>query len=36
MGAESIAFIVLIVVGGFLLMVLAGCRSRRREQATQR
>lgn len=34
MGAESIAFIVLMVVGGLLLMVVAGCRSRRRQSAT--
>ncbi len=34
MGAESIAFIILMVVGGLLLMILAGCRARHRRQTT--
>lgn len=33
MGAESIAFIVLIIVGGLILLGLASCRIRRRANA---
>lgn len=32
MGAESIAFIVLIIVGGLILLGLAGCRAHRRRE----
>ncbi len=33
MGAESIAFICLMIVGGLLLLALASCRARRRRTA---